>query len=346
MAPREHHYLFSQHLFHQHVFESPDKVFEELNAPMRDAFLMFLWDSVGEVVDVALKPVDVGTIGGVGEQGVHKLEVMGVDRRGGFELAMVSMPPTQVAGETIYIAIARRGDDVHYFLFEHSAEPGHPTVARKNADGTRINLGRRDSTSPETFLNAVGAELGFGTEGADVGYREPAPQQPPKKKGGGVFMKGCLGCGALMALGGLAFFVGIGALAYLEEGRPLHNPDDEIASVDVTVGEPFTIQFDGSGTGYSFFDFWLEVPGGGPVSVDVILTCSEYDSPEKRAVSDADYGTKFRSGSVLLRVHDEYMRHRPGQVTCAGQVDPMLGELDGARLIVSRTQRPSDFVAF
>jgi len=314
---------------------------------MRDAFLMFLWDSVGEVVDVQLKPVDVGTVGGAGEQGVHKLEVMGVDRRGGYQIALISMPPTQAAGEAIYIAIARRGDDVHYFLFEHSLEPGHPTVARKNADGTRINLGRRSSTSPETFLNAIGAELGFATDDADVGYREPTgPGPKKKKKKGGVLMKGCLGCGALIALGGLALFIGIGALVYLEEGRPLHNPDNEIAAVDVTPGQPFTVQFDRSGTGYAFFDFWLEVPGSGPVSADIVLTCSEYDSPEKRAVSDADYGTEYRDEAVLLRVHDEYMRQRAGLVTCAGQVDPMLGELDGARLIVSKTQRPSDFVAF
>lgn len=343
MSPREHHYLFAHHLLHKQVFESPEQVFSELAAPMRDAFLMFLWESVGEVVDQQVKVADVGTIGGTGTPAVHKLAVMGVDDRGGWNLILLSMPPTEAAGEAIYVGLARRGTAVRYFLCEHSLTPGQPTFAEKRADGSRINMGHLDGVAPDTFLAAIGGELGFGTDDADVGSTGPRPAPAPARKGS-AWKKGCLGCGALIALMGLLFVAAIGYIVYLEEGRSLHDPDNEIASYPVTPDSPLMVQVDWPGPGYAFHDFWLEVDDVTPFTASAEFACTGRE-PNTKELSDTDYGVVHQDGKMYIRLHDEYMRGRALPLQCGGMIHPEIGELAGARLVVSRTQRPSDFFA-
>ena len=341
MSPREHHYLFAQHLLHKHVFEDTDKVFQELNGPMREAFLMFLWDSVAEVADAQLPPVDVGTIGGTGDPAVHKLDVLGVDRTTGWEIAVLSMPPTEAPTEAAFIAIARRGPNVRYFLYEHSAQAGRLNFTEKRADGTRINFGPSSDVSAQGLLRAIGAELGFDASDATVGNR------PAKKKSSWI-LKGCLGCAVMMAGFFLFFVFGVGALVYLEEGRPLHDHTAEFASTEVVSGTPFMLEYDSDGTGYSHVDLWLVVPDDGPISVAAEVSCdTDYrEDPELRTMSDVDYGAVREGGFVYMRLHDNYLRHRSGIVSCAGIIDATDGSMDGARVIVTKMQRPSDFFAF
>ena len=177
----------------------------------------------------------------------------------------------------------------------------------------------------------------------------PIPGPAKKKSKVPLF----LGCGCL----GLFLFVLTvgGTLLYFEEGKGLHVPDTEVATVPVTPGSPYSIDFVWDGTGYAFNNVWLVIEdgqkSGGRFEVKTTMTCSRGGREEAKTISvpswDAkDVEDKGSSFSAWLYLGDEYERSSSRKITCSGTVTPTVGTWTRAHIAVTQRQRPADFFAF
>ncbi len=137
--PRDHHYLFAHTLLRKQFLGNPDRVAEELQGPMRDAFLMFLWDEVGKVVDDVLPPVALNSDG---TQSLS-LEVLGVDERDGWTWIVVQLPPAEQIGEAHWAVLLARPGVGRYFTITRSTEPTLATLAEYTG-AQRVSLGASD----------------------------------------------------------------------------------------------------------------------------------------------------------------------------------------------------------
>jgi hypothetical protein len=177
-----------------------------------------------------------------------------------------------------------------------------------------------------------------------------AAAAPPKKKSR---VWGCLamGCGALLlAMLGLC---GIGGyLAYLEEGVEFGEPGEEIVSAPFMPGGPAAISYTWDGTGYAHHHLWLEITGrtaGGRFRIQGTSTC-EYprdlsaglDEPwSARRVEQRPDGTF----TAWFNANDAYDHSSPSPRSCSGQFTAAEGEITSGRIVITRIQRPSDWLA-
>lgn len=174
---------------------------------------------------------------------------------------------------------------------------------------------------------------------------------PPKKKG----MAGkAIGCGCLSIV---ALFVLIGGwLLYLEEGVDLSEPGDEVKTVAIQPNVPFTFTFTWDGTNYAFNEVWAVVDGtkdGRDFRLRGTMGCERFGDPKLRDVSmdlsdyevanKEDRGNKF---SAWFRVHDEYATSSSTPFKCGGMLSADKGTIDKVKIVVTRRQRPSDWIAF
>ncbi len=197
-------------------------------------------------------------------------------------------------------------------------------------------------------------------QGGGFGAPQPAPAPvgpvAPKKKSKatGCIIAGCGGC-LLVALG---LCVLGGYALYLEEGYAYGEPGEEVQSIPIAAGTPFSMIYTWDGMGYAHHDFWLEVTGVADPSGEFALSgqmgCDRFGEPFMRDVqaSLSDYRvarhTQNPDGtfSAWIAVHDEYDRSTGTPTTCVGTLTPVFGQMTTARLVLTRKQRPSDMMAF
>jgi hypothetical protein len=221
--------------------------------------------------------------------------------------------------------------------------------------------------SPEAFVAAAAAEVSAtppgppGPPGPQAGPwpGPPGPQaapwpgvpvRPPAKKSNvGLFVGA--GCGSLFLI-----VAGIGGyLLYQEEGRGLHVPDTEVASVDVEADKPFKVQFTWNGTGYAFNNIWLVVDegktSGEAFKVSGTVSCNRGGRAQPVDVGITGYGAHDvdrKAGGAFsgwLYLIDEYERSSSRPIECGGTIKPVTGSWTKARIVVTQRQRPSDWFA-
>ncbi|MCA9606089.1 MAG: hypothetical protein KC619_10870 [Myxococcales bacterium] len=128
MIARDHHYLFSHTHLRNQALRDPQKVVTELQGPMRESFLFFLWE---QVEGVASTPVSAAGLG-----------VEGVDALGAGTIALVRMPPAEHPTESLFAAIWVGPANARYFVFDRSAsDPSQGNLAELELDETRVSLG-------------------------------------------------------------------------------------------------------------------------------------------------------------------------------------------------------------
>ena len=182
---------------------------------------------------------------------------------------------------------------------------------------------------------------------------------PPAESKSGKVLKtlailGCLGfLGCILSVCG-----GIGYLFYLEESVTYGEPtEDEIVKKKVKMEEPFDFDFTWNGVNYAGHDVWLVIEGkrdGDDFEVEGAVGCSRYGDPSPRTFKLAlkDYGvarykkTKKGKFTAWFKVYDEYSRARSTPYTCKGVAKATKGSVSKARVVVTRRQRPSDFLSF
>ncbi len=167
-------------------------------------------------------------------------------------------------------------------------------------------------------------------------------------------MFAAMGCGfvALMCFG---CSMCAGWIGYKEEGVEFGEPGEEVMSVPVKAGEPFTLRFDWDGIGYAHHDIWLDmdVVSKGEVGFKGEFACSRGSRPKGEPIKVGRYpfteARRVQTGqdkfSLWLRVESEYSRSSSAPYECWGNIDADPGEIARARVVVTRIQRPSDMIA-
>ena len=160
---------------------------------------------------------------------------------------------------------------------------------------------------------------------------------------GGVFLSGIL-------------FFGSGCMLYYEEeGRGIHVPEPETASIPVWPDTPFAITYRWDGLNYAFNNVWLVVDEGvtgtGAFEIRGKVQCSDGTPREiKTGLLDGDvHEREDRPGgrfSAWIYLEDEYRRSSSTPITCSGVLHPISGTWTAARIVVTQRQRPSDLLAF
>lgn len=176
----------------------------------------------------------------------------------------------------------------------------------------------------------------------------PAPAPPPPAKKSTWYYYVGAGCGCL-ALSMLSC-CGIGGyLFYLEEGRPYNWPGDELASIPVQPGVPFTITATWDGGGSADMRAYLELPGaqsGDQVTGRFGCESSYSYSGEiyTEPVSSSyftPYGGHPPEGWIEVMMY-HYRRGSSTPFRCEGTLD--FPPRPGARLVLTVRQRPSDWL--
>lgn len=172
MQPRPHPLAFAKRLLPNLAFSQPDKMFFELRGPKREAFLMFLWNQAGEGIE-QVAPVSVGRKPGEAFDSVLKLEVVGVVDRGGYEIAVLSMPPAVAPNEPTFVALVRGQGRTQVFYLERCLDasgalsPTDVAFAAVTPEG-RSNYGFFPDAGLSTFKERLGAVLGVSLEGLET----------------------------------------------------------------------------------------------------------------------------------------------------------------------------------
>ncbi len=145
MLARDHHYLFSHTHLRNQALRDPRKVITELQGPLRDSFLFFLWE---QVEGVAATKVDAAGLG-----------VEGVDALGPGTLALVRLPPSEAPTESLYAAIWVGPAGARYFVLDRStSDPAQGVLAELELDETRVSFGLLPATK-DALLAALVREL-------------------------------------------------------------------------------------------------------------------------------------------------------------------------------------------
>lgn len=182
-----------------------------------------------------------------------------------------------------------------------------------------------------------------------MSYKHPMENEPvvaaPKPKTPNRFWLkvGCSGCLIVfLALSGVA-----GYLYYLEEGRSLSDPQEEVASMTITSDTTFELKYQLEGTGYSHLSLWLVADGSDDRGAFVVrgdVTCDgtkksveEHFAWAKRSAQDEG------EVSGWFHVSDSYV-HSGTELVCTGKLKAAPGKLRTGRLVLTRMQRPSDWL--
>jgi hypothetical protein len=187
MMPREHHYQYATKLLPREFFKEPENVISELLAPMGGTFLFYLWEELGKVVTTPIKAVDVGQLPGPnGMTGVLKLDVVGHVQEGGTTLILISLPPTEFPGESMFVAVAQHNGTPRYFTYERNAgiaslgeDPNAAYLGEYDEAGTRTSLGSKPGTDAASFARALASVLGMSVPGVLAGLGLPTSSGQP-----------------------------------------------------------------------------------------------------------------------------------------------------------------------
>ncbi|MDI1449079.1 hypothetical protein [Polyangium sp. 6x1] len=343
---RQQHYRFAHQVLMSAVLRDPSGWWAAA-AAQGNAMLQQAWAAAGE----GLGPEDRadGTA----------LTLAPVYPAPGVEALLITLPPPQAPTECHYIALVRAaGQPPRYFVAERGIEgeggaqraywaewrfsPGGGIMRMRGADLPAI--------SPEAFVAAAVASCGAAPPAPQAApWQGSRPNTPAKVNRVGLFLGA--GCFTLFL-----FVASIGGyLLYQEEGRGLHVPDTEVASVAIEPDKPFQIQFKWDGTGYAFNNVWLVVDegttSGANFKVGGNVSCSRGSRAEKVDASLTRYGAhnvERKSGagfSAWLYLMDEYEHSSSRPIECSGVIAPTEGTWTKARIVVTQRQRPSDWFA-
>jgi hypothetical protein len=168
-----------------------------------------------------------------------------------------------------------------------------------------------------------------------------AAAPPEKKSKKGCILAGCGGCLFIV----LCTCICSGYLMYLEEGVSYSHPGDEVTSQPYVPGTPTALEVTFDGTGYAHHRVYLDVGAAAPSGLNVTgdFGCSDYGQVRPRPVRESYYGNYGDTPSGWIKIENEYVRS-PGTLRCAGTLmtdQPVVG----ARLVVTRRQRPSDWLS-
>lgn len=179
------------------------------------------------------------------------------------------------------------------------------------------------------------------------------------KQGGA--MRWVLGCGAAALVAGLLVCGCAGWIFWLEEGRDLGEPAEEVARAPLREGSPAGVAFTWDGVGYAFNDVWLELEGeeseAGDFTLEGVGGCAEWRGAEPRQdairrsrADDSWYFKRVESAGegrfkAWVKVGDVYTRASTEPIRCVFTLEATEGKVRKAALVVTRLQRPSDFIA-
>jgi hypothetical protein len=177
------------------------------------------------------------------------------------------------------------------------------------------------------------------------------PAAPPKKKS----KTGCIvaGCGGCLVVALLVCGTG-GYLFYLEEGVSYSDPGDVVTEAPYVPGQPFSIPLEWTGTGYAFHRVYIDLGPGAPMESRVTGTILCGRASEVALGVSWGYTTGTvdetyyypidtdHAGWVLLV--DEYVRSGPEPMNCGGQLE-VSPPVPTARIVITRRQRPSDWIS-
>lgn len=285
----------------------------------------------------------------------------------GVEALLITLPPPQAPTECHYVALVRAGGQPpRYFVMERGidgeggAQRAYWAEWRQSPGGGIMRIRGADlpAISPEAFLAAAARECSAAPPGPHAApwpgpQGAPLPGVRPTSSGKinrvGLFLGA--GCFTL-----ILFVLGLGGyLLYQEEGRDLHVPDTEVASVAVDPDKPFEIQFKWDGTGYAFNNVWLVVDEGTTSGADFrvrgSVSCSRGSRTGQVNVSLEQHGARNveRKGgdgfSAWFFLMDEYEHSSSRPIECSGTIAPTTGQWTKARIVVTQRQRPSDWFA-
>ncbi|MDC0721345.1 DUF4328 domain-containing protein [Nannocystis bainbridge] len=204
MSARQHHLSFAKKVIPAETFRAPDRMFEELTGPKREAFLFFLWTESGKGMVEALPHVGLAP----GGREMAKLDVVGHVKSGAVEVVVISMPPALNANEAMFLALVRKAGEPSVFFYERCADLGTGTVHVKEAvlaetrpDGSRSNYGFHEGLDLPAFkaqlekilevslaglegsLEPVTAAAFMATGTGRSGVGRSTIRRPPEKKG-------------------------------------------------------------------------------------------------------------------------------------------------------------------
>jgi len=190
---------------------------------------------------------------------------------------------------------------------------------------------------------------GFGAppQGGGFGAPPQSPAAPPKKSKKGLIIGCCGGCAlVLVALCGFG-----GYLGYLEEGVSYSDPGEEVTSIPVTPGVPFQLSYTFDGTGYATHRLYLEVTYQGELAIEGEAGCEQYGQMRMEPIGQYGYIDETRyqmnadgSQTKWMRLSDQYDSSSSMPVSCQGTIRPTGGQILSARAVITRRQRPSDWL--
>lgn len=141
MQPRRVHYDFSHRLLPTEAHADPMRMLAELRTPLRDGFLLFLWESLGK------------ELGEPDAQGAVGLTVAGVDEQDGATYALIAMPAPIADGESHFVAVVHGAGRTHVFVLDRTSD-GEGSLAKLGPDASRLSYGRIAATQ-DAFLAKV-----------------------------------------------------------------------------------------------------------------------------------------------------------------------------------------------
>lgn len=328
-----------------------------MNAVLRDSYAWWISSSTHGISMLQQAWAAAGA--GLGPQDLADgsgLQIVPMAPLAGVEALLITLPPPEAPTECYFIALVRTaGQAPRYFVCERGFD-GEGGVLRaywaewRLTPGGLMRIRGVDLPAPnaQAFLAAVAEECR-----ATPAMPQQAPFAATKPKSRAPLFAG-LGC--------LTFFllvVGVGGfLLYQEEGRGLHIPDSEAASVPVEADKPFQIQFKWDGTGYAFNNIWLVVDegtmSGGQFAVSGTMACGRSaltttpDAFKAELSGRAGHNVEKKGAagfSGWLYLKDEYEHSSSSPISCVGTIKPVQGTWTKARIVVTQRQRPSDWFA-
>lgn len=266
----------------------------------------------------------------------------------GVDALVISLPAPTAPTECFFIAVVRvDGVGPRYFVAERGVD-GEGGVTRAYwAEWKNVSLGLVHLRGEDLPTITAEALVHAAAEEVRDNLRPPKDKPKPRRKSKLLPLLGGLG-----VLGAI-----IGYLVYLEQFRDVRIPAEEVSSVllgpPTRRGTPFEINFTWNGSGYATNHVWLVVDEGlaegGKFEVSGEIQCDSSPSQVFRADVPSAAAHNVVNGSNgqfsgWVWFQSEYHRHSAEAHKCKGVIAPKVGVWSKARVVVTQSRRPSDWI--